>query len=204
MRAAAPGAGGWSDRRSHGSWRVGGWSDAASPGRGGGWSDRTGLRPQVPRWQRHSPGFVQKQQRQRAPVLGERATSSFPLAARQRSCASHPHHPRPSSVGQVHPTAPTRPDRCEPSPYALDGFSSAAADEVLENQLVEGLTSLACSSSARPSAPTPPPPPQPPMVEELVFSMVRPTNRPPARERADVQPPTLLALLRAHLLSRSA
>ena len=37
----------WSDRRSYGIWRVGGWSDAASPGPGGGWSDRTGLRPQV-------------------------------------------------------------------------------------------------------------------------------------------------------------
>ena len=79
--------------------------------------------------------------------------------------------------------APTRRDRCEPSPYALDGFSSAAADEVLENQLVEGLTSLACSSSARARAPTPPPPPQPPkVVEELVFSMVRPPNRPSVRE----------------------
>ena len=50
----APGAGGSSDRRSYGSWRVGGWSDAASPGPGGGWSDRTGLGPQVPTWQTHA------------------------------------------------------------------------------------------------------------------------------------------------------
>jgi len=47
-RVARPGAGGWSDGRAYGIWRVGGWSDAASPGPGGGWWDRTGLRPQAP------------------------------------------------------------------------------------------------------------------------------------------------------------
>ena len=72
----------------------------------------------------------------------------------------------------------TRAHRDEPSPYALDGFSSVTADDPLENQLANAMDGLRCSRATRAVQPPVVPQqkvPQQKAVEELADSMVSPT-----------------------------